>query len=376
MADLRARASGLERQISLLHLRDAAGAQPDPLAAPLTASELQARLGLIDGLLAYHILDDEILAFVLVGGELTVTRMVSRVSSIEPLVARLASQLDRFSAGPEFVARHLDVLDRSARLALADLYAELVAPLADRLDAISGSPRRLVVVPHGLLHQIPFHALCGDGRTMIEDFEITYAPSTTALTIEQPATLSHGGALVVGVADPLIPMVSQEIAAVARHLDGVAVLANEQATLRAVREQAPGRAVLHMACHGLFRSDNPIFSALRLGDGWLTAADIARLDLRGALVALSACESGRGRVYDGDEVVGLTRAFLAAGARTLLVSHWLVHDEAAAILMELWYAQMRAGQSAAAALRTAQMAVRERSPHPYYWAPFFLVGLF
>jgi CHAT domain-containing protein len=292
------------------------------------------------------------------------------------LVARLASQLDRFSAGPEFVARHLSVLARSAQQALADLYAELIAPLAGRLDMIMGRPRRLVVVPHGLLHQIPFHALCGGGRTLLDDFEITYAPSTTALTTEQPVAPRNGGALVVGVADPLIPRVSQEVAAVARHLAGAELLSDEQASLRALRELAPGRAVLHLACHGLFRSDNPIFSALRLSDGWLTAADIARLDLRGALVALSACESGRGRVYDGDEVVGLTRAFLAAGARTLLVSHWLVHDETAAALMEIWYAEMQAGQSAAAALRTAQLAIRERSPHPYYWAPFFLVGLF
>jgi CHAT domain-containing protein len=231
------------------------------------------------------------------------------------------------------------------------------------------------VVPHGLLHQIPFHALCDGGRALIEDFEITYAPSATALTLRQPAAPYDGGALVVGVADPLIPMVDHEVAAVSRHLKGAMVLTDSQATLQAVRELAPGRSALHLACHGLFRSDNPIFSALRLSDGWLTAVDIARLDLRGALVALSACESGRGRVYDGDEVVGLTRAFLSAGARTMLVSHWLVNDEETATLMEIWYAQMQAGQTAAAALRVAQLATMARSPHPYYWAPFFLVEL-
>ena len=109
-------------------------------------------------------------------------------------------------------------------------------------------------------------------------------------------------------------------------------------------------------------------------DGWLTAADALGLDLPGALVTLSACESGRSGVIAGDEVLGLTRAFLGAGAATLVVSLWLAQDTTTAALMEHWYERMGEGVGRAAALRAAQLETMRRHPHPFYWAPFILIG--
>jgi CHAT domain-containing protein len=123
----------------------------------------------------------------------------------------------------------------------------------------------------------------------------------------------------------------------------------------------------------LFRVDNPLFSALKLHDQWLLAADIMQWQLSGALVTLSACESGRSQVLAGDEVIGLTRAVLGAGAATLVVSLWLVQDETTAALMSMWYEQARQ-IGRAAALRNAQLELKAKYPHPYYWAPFVLVG--
>jgi CHAT domain-containing protein len=117
-----------------------------------------------------------------------------------------------------------------------------------------------------------------------------------------------------------------------------------------------------------------MFSSLKLHDGWLTAADVLALDLDGALVTLSACESARNRVLAGDEIVGLARGFLGAGAATLVASLWLVQDETTSWMMERWYGRMREGVGRTAALREAQLALRERHPHPYYWAPFVLMG--
>jgi CHAT domain-containing protein len=131
---------------------------------------------------------------------------------------------------------------------------------------------------------------------------------------------------------------------------------------------------LHLACHGMFRSDNPMFSSLKLGDGWLTAAEVLDLDLAGALVTLSACESGRNEVFGGDELIGLTRAFLGAGAATLVASLWLVQDETTAELMDKWYEHLREGVGRAAALRRAQLELRDKFSHPYYWSPFVLIG--
>jgi len=181
-------------------------------------------------------------------------------------------------------------------------------------------------------------------------------------------------ALALSVADPSIPAVTEEARAVARHLPYAEVLSDERATLEVLRAKAPGCGVLHLACHGMFRSDNPMFSSLKLHDGWLTAADVLRLDLEGALVTLSACESGRNEVFAGDELIGLTRAFLGAGAATLVASLWLVQDQTTARLMEEWYEHLRKGVGRAAALRNAQLALKERYPHPYYWGPFVLIG--
>jgi CHAT domain-containing protein len=257
----------------------------------------------------------------------------------------------------------------------------LVAPVEALLeesglsDTASSAPGKLVIVPHGLLHQTPFHALFDGEHYLLERFEISYAPSAQVYSLcQQQAPRVSEKALVVSVADPLIPAVTQEARAVARHLPGAQVLSDGRATTDALQKASSGCYVVHLACHGLFRSDNPMFSSLKLCDGWLTAADVMQLDLAGALVTLSACESGRNEVFAGDELIGLARAFLGVGASTLVVSLWLVQDEATASLMEKYYERLRDGTRPAAALRAAQLAIKEERPHPYYWAPFVLVG--
>jgi CHAT domain-containing protein len=179
---------------------------------------------------------------------------------------------------------------------------------------------------------------------------------------------------VMSVADPLIPAVEKETRAVSRYLPGAEVLTDERATRDALRSASSGCSILHLACHGVFRADNPMFSSLKLHDGWLTAADVMQLDLSGAVVTLSACESGRNEVIVGDEPIGLTRAFLGIGASSLVVSLWLVQDEATALLMKEYYKRLSGNAGPAAALRAAQLAIKDEYPHPYYWAPFILVG--
>ena len=117
-----------------------------------------------------------------------------------------------------------------------------------------------------------------------------------------------------------------------------------------------------------------MFSSLKLHDGWLLALDATQLNLHGALVTLSACESGRSQTLSGDEIVGLIRAFLGAGVSSLVVSLWLVQDETTAEFMHNWYAEMRKGTSRAESLKIAQLALKSKFAHPYYWAPFMIVG--
>jgi tetratricopeptide (TPR) repeat protein len=374
---LQERAFQLESQISRLSLRVPAS---DPFTEHIALADVQEQLPSDVMLLAYHVVDDEIMAFVNVEDGMRVVRNLGPVAEVALLLRRLNRHLDNLRVGPEFVRRHMKLLERSTREILTSLYTRLVAPLRALLDEMgfegAGAPGKLVIVPHGLLHQIPFHALFDGERYLLERFEISYAPSARVYSLCQHKTPSwtSGKALVVGVADPLIPAVEEETRAVARHLPGAKVLNDAEATMGALRSASSSCSVLHLACHGQFRSDNPMFSSLKLHDGWLTAADAMGLDLQGALVTLSACESGRNEVFAGDEPIGLTRAFLGVGASTLVVSLWLVQDDATASLMEMYYERLHNNVGPAEALRAAQLAIKDEHPHPYYWAPFVLVG--
>jgi CHAT domain-containing protein len=332
-------------------------------------------------LLAYHVAGDEILAFVYTHERIRFVRRLSTVERVRRLLHRLDVQWDRFRAGQGFTQRHKATLERSTRQVLAALYTELLAPLEALIEQAAtvtegtGAAPKLVVLPHGPLHRVPFHALFDGDRYMVERFEVSYAPSATVYALcQQRSSRNLGRALAFGVEDPSIPAATAEARAVSERIIGAEARLGREATVATLQDEAPRCDVLHLACHGLFRADNPMFSSLKLGDSWLTAADALSLDLPGILVTLSACESGRSEVIGGDEVLGLTRAFLGAGAATLVVSLWLVQDETTAALMEDWYGRMGDGIGRAAALRAAQLAVKEQHPHPYYWAPFVLIG--
>ena len=152
------------------------------------------------------------------------------------------------------------------------------------------------------------------------------------------------------------------------------VFSNDAATTVVLRSESGGVDVLHLACHAQFRSDNPLFSAVQLGDGWFTARDAYGLRLNCGLVTLSACETGMNAVAPGDELLGLTRGFLSAGSASVLLSLWTIDDEATAELMTTFYAELGQAKSASAALRRAQMNLLQQRPHPFFWSPFVLVG--
>ncbi len=381
LSDLRSRAVRLEEQISRLRLRLAAsGAATNPFE-DTKLENLYDSLPSDVALVAYHVVGEEIMAFVSEGDRVRVLRNLGTMATVRKLLEKLTVQWDRFRAGQVFAGRHMTMLERSARQVLSALYEQLAARLEPLLVEASGGvsgetvARKLVIVPHGPLHQVPFHALFDGERYLVERFELSYAPSATVYALCQERTSTNQDkTLVFGVDDPTIPAATAEARAIAERLPGNEVYVGEAATMETLRSAVTGCGVLHLACHGLFRSDNPMFSALKLHDDWLMAADAMDLDLDGALVTLSACESGRSEVYGGDETVGLTRAFLGAGAATLAVSLWLVQDETTAELMGEWYDRLRDGQSRVASLRAAQLEIKRRHPHPYYWAPFVLIG--
>ncbi|MCZ2836559.1 CHAT domain-containing protein [Modestobacter sp. VKM Ac-2985] len=367
-AALRSRATATEVALRAERLQ-APVADADPIGAPVSARDLAARLPADLAVLLYQIVDDRVLAFVVAGGEVRSAEHVSDCGRVRPLIRQLDAQWQRPRMGGAFVARHGARLAAAARQVLQDLYAELVAPL-DLPDL-----PRLVVVPHGPLHEVPFHALHDGGQWLLERYQVTVAPSMSVLLSTMDVVPAGGPALVMALPDAAASQVQAEAVAVAAALPGARVHMGSEADVLTLRREAPGSAVVHVACHGLFRPENPMFSALRLSDGWITAAQLLEIDLTGSLVTLSACETGRTNAEGaGDETVGLARAALGAGAAAVVVSLWLVDDAAAAALMSRMYAELSTGATPAAALRTAQCARALAGDHPWYWAPFVLVG--
>ena len=148
----------------------------------------------------------------------------------------------------------------------------------------------------------------------------------------------------------------------------------DEASETRLREYGSTCGLLHLATHGAFRADNPLFSWLRLADALLTVRDIYRLRLpRTSLVTLSACEAGLEDLRGGN-VLGLSQGFLATGARSLLLSLWAVDDASTAQLMAAFYRWLAQGKTNNAALHEAQREIHQRRSHPFYWAGFVLLG--
>jgi CHAT domain-containing protein len=236
--------------------------------------------------------------------------------------------------------------------------------------------RRLVVVPHGCLHAVPFQALpLGDGW-LCERFDIRYVPSGGVYAMcarDQIARGDHSS--VFAVPDARAPAITNEAVAVLEQIPvPTSAFVGDAATYGRLQEHASSSQFLHIASHAVFRPHQPMVSSIRLADHWMNLYDIYGLDIAAELVVLSACETGCAHVSGSDDALGLVRGFLYAGARRLLVSRWRVHDESAAIFMQTFYRECKESRDFEAAYRVAMNEVRTQRPHPYFWAPFFLVG--
>ncbi|HIE52208.1 MAG TPA: CHAT domain-containing protein, partial [Armatimonadetes bacterium] len=268
--------------------------------------------------------------------------------------------------------------------------------------------RRLVIVPDGALFELPFQALVRSDREgepfLWEDFELVYAVSASILKAcreeARAARRRPRGMLLIfanpdfgprswqpaltraGALAPL-PGTAAEAAAIAAEYGETAVVYQGAAAQESTaKRELPHYRYLHFATHGFLDAINPLYSAIALAapppdseeDGFLEARELAQLDLAAELVVLSACETARGRLRQGEGLLGLTWAVFAAGAPSAVVSQWAVSDRSTQELMAAFYRYLKAGRGKAAALRQAALELLEEYEQPFYWAPFILVG--
>jgi CHAT domain-containing protein len=347
-----------EREMAMLEAR-----------CDFTVAELRAVLPADAALIEYYSAGDRLLAAVVTRDDIAVFPLAG-LARVTHTLQLLRFQFSTFRLGATHAQQFQSLLMRATLSHLEQLYAELIAPLQ-----IHSSIRHLIFVPHGPLHFLPFHALrCGE-KYLCDEYTISYAPSAALFALcQQKPIPDNQTALVLGIPDRHAPQILGEVQSVAAMLPRAELFVGEEATAEVLRSRGTRCGLLHIATHGIYRHDNPLFSAIKLGDSYLNLHDLYQLRLGTKLVTLSGCATGMNFVAAGDELIGLQRGLFYAGATCLLLSLWDVHDDSTAELMVEFYKGYVRSTDMAGSLRTAMQRLRSQQPHPYFWAPFVLIG--
>jgi CHAT domain-containing protein len=334
-----------------------------------TLAEVRKALDSETALVEYFCIEERILAAVVTQKNLVIIPVTS-APRITSKLRMLQFQISKFRLSSDYLTRFQAPLLRAVQAHLRELYEQVIAPLRHLIDV-----RHIVIVPYGPLHSLPFQALFDGRQYLIDRFTVSYAPSASiyALSYSQPDT-DVGPSLILGVEDAKTPYIREEAQAVAEIVPQPQLFLGCDATERALRENGRRSRLIHIASHGYFRKDSPMFSAIRLADSYVSLYDLYHMNLPAELLTLSGCVTGLNVIAEGDELLGLARGLLFAGARCLLLSLWDVDDEKTAEFMKLFYRRLPNQHTKAETLQGAMLELRARYPHPYHWAPFKLVG--
>jgi len=335
------------------------------MVSETTSSTIQALLESDETLLEYYYQGDDLYAFV-------VTRDI--VKGVKLNGANLAKDVEAFRRVLD------DPKSNQVGERARNLYGRLIQPVSAQVTT-----NRLLIVGHGILHYLPFAALSNGAGYLVDRYSIRLLPSASVLQFLKGRQAQKGGSLLafgnpdLGDAQYDLKFAQEEVQMIAKTFPQAKVLVRQEATKSTFQSLGPQFSYLHLATHGKFDPDAPLKSGLLLAkdaqsDGFLSLGDIYSLRLNADLVTLSACETGLGKLHNGDDVVGLTRGFLYAGSSSIVASLWQVDDLATSLLMTQFYANLKK-MDKRDALRQAQLATKKQYPHPFYWAAFQLTGL-
>lgn len=338
-------------------------AVPERSGNTLTVPEVQRLLGSDITVLSYLVTSSKTIAFL-------ISKNSFQVVELSPAESELFEAIREFRSFPTVKTWRQDEL--------SGLYQQLVNPIRRYLRTpVVG------IVPHGVLHYIPFSALSDGSRYFDTEHTIFYLPSVSALPYILKNRKADDSLLAVAYSspegEPLLKYADQEARSIARLYDAQ-VLTGTMASEEKVRAIAGSYGILHLAANYELNTQSPVFSRIVLApskndDGLLEVNEVYRLDLRKTdLVVLSGCKTQLGKQIGGDDSIGLNRAFISAGAATVIGSLWDVDDLATSSLMNYFYKYLKQGMSKAEALRKAQVEMRVKYPHPFYWAAFTLTG--
>ena len=330
----------------------------------LTLPEVQKTLNKDTTLLSYFVTPEKTLAFVITRDSFRAVELPVKETDLRQSINWFRSFASLRNPQPE---------------SLKQLYSWLIAPLKRYVKTpVVG------IIPHGVLHYLPFAALT-DGKSYFGDeHTIFYLPSASVLPfIEKKSKPVRDRVLTIAQSQAegfsALKYADEEVRLVA-HLYNTEPLTTGSASKLDFLKRAGNYSIIHIAAHAELNTTSPLFSRIMLGGdkddtGALEVREVYELDLtKASLVVLSACETQLGAHSKGDDIVGLNRAFIYAGTPTVIASLWTVDDKSTSYLMKAFYTYLKRGMSKAEALRAAQSDIRKKYPHPYYWSAFVLTG--
>ncbi|MBU3671032.1 MAG: CHAT domain-containing protein [Sinobacteraceae bacterium] len=371
-ADMDALANSAQREAEAARLTAELRRNDPELASLVTVTavpiaDIQSRL----------LADEVVLQYYLSGEQLFIGAVTKDAVSMQRVVAGdLAAKVRRLR-----VTIQEDEDENRTREYAKELHDILLGPVRPL-----AAGKSLLVVPHGVLHYLPFAALYDGSDYLMQNTLIRFLPSASTIRfLRAPSGTQKDPVLVLAnpdLKDPSLdlPFAETEGKYIAQSIPSSEIFARAQASEEIFKARAPMFRMLHVASHGEFNGANALQSRLLLAksgteDGSLTVGDLYNMRLDADLVTLSACETGLGKVQTGDDVLGLTRGFLFAGSSNIVASQWKVDDQATGVLMQHFYANLSAGKPKREALRDAQRETRKAFAHPFYWAAFYLTGL-
>jgi CHAT domain-containing protein/tetratricopeptide (TPR) repeat protein/Tol biopolymer transport system component len=326
-------------------------------------------LGLLEpgiALLAYYVLPDEIFCWVVQREGIKLFRTHIGRDSLGQAILDFRRMI-----------QNLEPLEEQSE----QLFKYLIEPVMPALQYV----RILGIIPHGSLHYLSYSVLSDRKHFLIDRFPLFYLPGASVLNYTLSKRVQEKNVNVLAIGNPDLgdaafdlPFAEYEVDSVKWNFPNITVMTRDKATESWVIRNIGKFGIIYMASHGEFDPVNPLFSAIKLAkdmdaDGNLEAAEVFGLKINADMVVLSACQTGLGKVTDGDDVIGLNRAFFYAGAHTIVSTLWRVSDLSTAILIKQFYREY-VTQSKAESLRRAILHVKTSYPHPGYWGAFTLVG--
>jgi len=351
----------------------------------LDTKTVQAALRQDEIAVTFFLAEPQSFRWVMSREQVVLDRIAGR-GAIEKAVTRLRELLRTPALGPDL---------KTASTELGGMLFEGISTADDR---------PMVIVPHGALHYVPFEVLTLQNRMVIERHAVSYAPSLNALVqlrrapantapfrvlavgnptiADAPAAIERGDVENLALLGPL-PYAEQELYAIGRTFrDRTRILSGAAARESGLRDSSvPQYPVIHFATHGLVSDVQPKRSGLLLApetgeDGLLQMSEIYGLGLKANLVVLSACQTALGREITGEGLIGLSRAFFYAGARSVVATLWNLNDRFAAEFVQRFYQELNQGHSSEEALRRAKVAYvnHPKYSHPFYWSSLVMLG--